>query len=297
MTGIADLYLYLKKPHVKDRRKRLLAHFTAASKHREEPTPFVVLSWKRTGSNLLCGYFHMHPEILMHNELFNPIDIFTYFPNTFKKQWTVLTRDLFPGRFLDYVYTGRNENGSLIKPSYKAVGFKSFPEHWIDVQNEDLRGTMKKSSRNNSTRIASLIWPCRVSTIQTLTLTTKLAGVCCKTLHPPCTAPRPTSNCKPRNASWELMSTIQSFKTTSPEFVSKHCFNHATWSFWKFNQPCMVNYARFGTPLVARPRMISWYFMAMTFGCSMLVGRNESFKSLRIFLLRRVCSTVRHSSP
>ena len=76
MTGVADLYLYLKRPHSKDRRKRLLAHFIKT----ETTTRFVVLSWKRTGSNLLCGILHHHPQICMHNELFNPIDIFTYHP-------------------------------------------------------------------------------------------------------------------------------------------------------------------------------------------------------------------------
>lgn len=140
MTGVADLYLYLKKPYSKDRRHRLLAHFTKPDSH----TRFVVLSWKRTGSNLLCGILHLHPEITMHNELFNPIDIFTYHPS-FKNikndknnpLWTVLTRDLFPADFLHFVWTGMYaDRETPIKPNSKAIGFKSFPEHWIDVRNE-----------------------------------------------------------------------------------------------------------------------------------------------------------------
>lgn len=140
MTGVADLYLYLKKPYSKDRRHRLLAHFTKPDSH----TRFVVLSWKRTGSNLLCGILHLHPEITMHNELFNPIDIFTYHPS-FKNikndknnpLWTVLTRDLFPADFLHFVWTGMHaDRETPIKPNSKAIGFKSFPEHWIDVRNE-----------------------------------------------------------------------------------------------------------------------------------------------------------------
>lgn len=145
MTGIADFYLYVKRPS-KDRRRRLLSHFYGA---RNSHTRFVVLSWKRTGSNLLCGILHNHPEIMMHNELFNPIDIFTYHPGVFQSdlRWTVLTRDLFPEDFLDFVWTGKyppslNDDGVEeavpVKPRGKSVGFKSFPEHWTDVRNEDI---------------------------------------------------------------------------------------------------------------------------------------------------------------
>jgi len=138
MTGVADLYLYLKKPYSKDRRKRLMHHFYSPT----EQTRFVVLSWKRTGSNLLCGILNLHPEITMHNELFNPIDIFTYHPSfkSVEKQkplWTVLTRDLFPVNFLEFVWTGMHaDHRTPIKSNSKAIGFKSFPEHWIDVRNE-----------------------------------------------------------------------------------------------------------------------------------------------------------------
>jgi len=85
MTGIADFYLYMKRPYSRDRRRRFLAHFrTNKNGDQDEPTRFVLLSWKRTGSNLLCGILHLHPEIIMHNELFNPIDIFTYHPAVFR---------------------------------------------------------------------------------------------------------------------------------------------------------------------------------------------------------------------
>ena len=68
MTGIADAILYLKKPYSRDRRKRFVAHFLKPSPQ----TRFAVLSWKRTGSNMLCGILFNHPEVVMHNELFNP---------------------------------------------------------------------------------------------------------------------------------------------------------------------------------------------------------------------------------
>lgn len=144
MTGIADAILYLRRPYSKDRRKRFLAHFIRPSPQ----TRFVVLSWKRTGSNLLCGILYNHPQIVMHNELFNPIDIFTYYPKLLSSsscgdvnntpRWTVMTRDLFPYNFLEYIWSGKLPNGNEIVPSFKAIGFKSFPEHWTDVRNEDI---------------------------------------------------------------------------------------------------------------------------------------------------------------
>jgi hypothetical protein len=134
MTGIADLYLYMKRPYSKDRRQRLLAHLRR--RRGDEPNRFVVLSWKRTGSNLLCGMLYDHPEILMHNELFNPIDIFTYTPLD-RERWSALVRDLFPDDFLDAMWSGgitiASKKGNRKK---KAIGFKSFPEHWSVVRND-----------------------------------------------------------------------------------------------------------------------------------------------------------------
>ena len=146
MTGIADAILYLRRPYSRDRRKRFLAHFV----RQPSETRFVVLSWKRTGSNLLCGILFNHPEIVMHNELFNPIDIFTYYPKVLSAEmgedgtklpprWTVMTRDLFPYDFLEFIWSGKLQNGKdEIIPSFKAVGFKSFPEHWSEVRNEHI---------------------------------------------------------------------------------------------------------------------------------------------------------------
>mmetsp|Transcript_3482 Transcript_3482/g.5875 ORF Transcript_3482/g.5875 Transcript_3482/m.5875 type:complete len:186 (+) Transcript_3482:232-789(+) len=148
MTGIADAILYLKRPYSKDRRKRLVAHFLRPSPQ----TRFAVLSWKRTGSNLLCGILYNHPEIIMHNELFNPIDIFTYHPKSLNPpppenddesqpppRWTPLIRDLFPNDFLEFIWSGKSCGvNEPIRPKFKAVGFKSFPEHWTDVRNEHI---------------------------------------------------------------------------------------------------------------------------------------------------------------
>jgi Glycosyl transferase family 2 len=134
MTGIADLYLYMKRPYSKDRRQRLLAHLRR--RRGDEPNRFVVLSWKRTGSNLLCGMLYDHPEILMHNELFNPIDIFTYTPLD-RERWSVLVRDLFPEDFLDAMWSGGiTVESKKSNRKQKAIGFKSFPEHWSAVRND-----------------------------------------------------------------------------------------------------------------------------------------------------------------
>ena len=159
MTGVAEVYLFLRRPHSKDARKRLLAAFQTKT----SPTDvrrFVVLSWKRTGSNLLCGILYHHHEIVMHNELFNPIDIFTYYPASLQhgkssdERWDFLTRDLLPREFLEHIWTGHYHDGTKIKNNVKAIGFKSFPDHWMDSSNEDiwLREIMEDPS------VKKIIW-------------------------------------------------------------------------------------------------------------------------------------------
>lgn len=126
----------------------------------------VLTSRKRTGSNLFCGkskYYvrgedfrrislqtylgilHNHPEIIMHNELFNQIDIFSYHPKALERKegdseskWNFLSRDLWPEVFLEHIWSGQYSNGGKIKESGKAVGFKSFPDHWKDSSNDDV---------------------------------------------------------------------------------------------------------------------------------------------------------------
>lgn len=52
------------------------------------------------------------------------------------KKWTVLGRDLWPEAFLDHVWTGTYVDGEPIRDKCTAVGFKSFPDHWLDAHNE-----------------------------------------------------------------------------------------------------------------------------------------------------------------
>ena len=43
----------------------------------EAPRRFVILSARRSGSNLLCTLIDSHPDALCHHELFNPAGVFT----------------------------------------------------------------------------------------------------------------------------------------------------------------------------------------------------------------------------
>jgi len=73
----------------------------------------------------------------MHNELFNQVDIFSYYNhsmvrNTEGDRWEPLGRDLYPEAFLEHIWSARIKDGT------KAVGFKSFPDHWWDPQNDQV---------------------------------------------------------------------------------------------------------------------------------------------------------------
>lgn len=150
MTGVADVYMMLRRPRSNETKARIAAMVNGRKK--QDHQKFVVLSWKRTGSNLLCGILHNHPEILMHNELFNPIEIFTYHPDSLiidsenqDKKWTFLGRDLWPSVFLEHIWTGRHVDGSKIKEKSKAIGFKSFPDHWTDSRSVILSSVVKRT--------------------------------------------------------------------------------------------------------------------------------------------------------
>lgn len=158
MTGIADLYLVITRPHSKQAWTRFRSSLQQKSRGRfddddnEQRTRFVVMAWKRTGSNLLCGILLNHPEITMHNELFNPIDIFTYYQDELVRRksegegdggdcrWNTLGRDLYPQAFLHHIWKGRfkDDGKTVVKSRSKAVGFKSFPDHWTEANNYDV---------------------------------------------------------------------------------------------------------------------------------------------------------------
>jgi glycosyltransferase involved in cell wall biosynthesis len=166
MTGVADIYLImLCQPQSKEARLRFWSLFDRKKKP-EDLEKFVLLSWQRSGSNLLSGIFHLHPEIIMHNELFNQIDIFTYHPyalyNADGEKLCYLARDVDPPRFLDLIWSGSYHDGVKIKPGGKTVGFKSFPDHWKDVGNEHV--WRKQILDNNKVKKVILSRECELST-------------------------------------------------------------------------------------------------------------------------------------
>jgi hypothetical protein len=93
----------------------------------------------------------------MHNELFNPIDIHTYYPSVLSRisddpegkdsKWTHLSRDLYPDGFLEHIWTGKYSNGQEIKEDSQAVGFKSFPDHWPGKNEEIWRRAILEDHR------------------------------------------------------------------------------------------------------------------------------------------------------
>lgn len=103
-----------------------------------DTTRFIIVSAPRSGSNLLCGMFNFHPEILCHHEIFHP-DRIWYSKNfnellgmddvNFRERLTKgelglgskRSRDLFPEYFLFKIW--KNKFGR------KAVGFKVFASH------------------------------------------------------------------------------------------------------------------------------------------------------------------------
>lgn len=97
-----------------------------------EKTPFVVLAYQRTGSNMLVrNFLNKHPEILMHFELFNEKAIYTQSnpgvttSGAIRDIAAIRARDRDPASFLSRTISGG---------AASTVGFKLFPEH---VQDEE----------------------------------------------------------------------------------------------------------------------------------------------------------------
>lgn len=102
--------------------------------------PFVILAWQRTGSNLLCGKLHNHFQVVMHNEIFNDAKIWTYQNEDIKSDptwtWDVGSRDADPVAFMDDLY---HREPLKKKLTWRAVGFKLFPDHWRSENEEALQ--------------------------------------------------------------------------------------------------------------------------------------------------------------
>jgi glycosyltransferase involved in cell wall biosynthesis len=99
--------------------------------------PFVILTFQRTGSNFLCGKLHNHHEIIMHNEIWNDAKIWTYQTEDILADpswnWDIIRRNENPMEFFDDIFHRK----SMKKENCKAVGFKLFPDHFND-SNDDI---------------------------------------------------------------------------------------------------------------------------------------------------------------
>ena len=133
MTGIGGLLFEPTPPGV-SRWKRLVRRLRRRLRLvPKSPTRFVVLCFRRTGSNWLCGMLFNHPQILMHNEIFNENGVHTYYkPDVLKHNWDYEGRDVNPDGFLEFMYDCTKFSKFRESPNEcKAVGYKSFPNHYL----------------------------------------------------------------------------------------------------------------------------------------------------------------------
>lgn len=138
MTGVAELDKFISvarwswRIFFRELWSLLRFHRRGRQRNKDDLIKFVILCWRRTGSNWLCGILHNHPEIFMHNELFNETSIHTYYENVLGK-WSFSSRDLNPQLFLEEMLSiDRKTVAKSPLKKIKAVGFKSFPEHYWD---------------------------------------------------------------------------------------------------------------------------------------------------------------------
>ena len=98
LVGLAVLVAYSKW-------QTPLAIRKTAARTCSGPARFVVLAWQRTGSNLLCGLLHNHPDVFMHNEIFHSRAIHTYHTDRLEEWgWTVARRDADRKAFTSSVF-------------------------------------------------------------------------------------------------------------------------------------------------------------------------------------------------
>lgn len=96
---------------------------------------FVILSARRSGSNLLCTLIDSHPDALCHHELFNPRGIFTALDlrDTPTPLHDIAARERDPVAYLARVW--RYARG------HACVGFKMTPEQHPDILRTVLEDT------------------------------------------------------------------------------------------------------------------------------------------------------------
>ena len=132
------MYLTFKHNLIQERSKNKYTHELNKA-HAKLPIRFVIFTFKRSGSNLLCGMLNFHPQILCHHELFSPKRI--YYSKDFHELYsdneepllrkdlikgklgigTIRERNFFPEKFIAKIWQ-HNYN-------FNAVGFNLFPSH------------------------------------------------------------------------------------------------------------------------------------------------------------------------
>lgn len=109
----------------------------------DTPIRFVIFSFPRSGSELLCSKLHSHPDILCHRELFHRKGIFYSidFHKHIYDDREVERDDLTSGKVGLDSMEGRNRSPEnfMIKIwkhnlGFKAIGFKIFPSHIPDAE-------------------------------------------------------------------------------------------------------------------------------------------------------------------
>mmetsp|Transcript_28822 Transcript_28822/g.48710 ORF Transcript_28822/g.48710 Transcript_28822/m.48710 type:complete len:279 (+) Transcript_28822:3-839(+) len=85
-------------------------------------TPFVVLAYQRTGSNLLCGYLSAIAGCSMHFELYNEKAAYRRNGRSETDPALLRLRDANPCGFFNVAMRDRGHDAT-------SVGFKLFPEH------------------------------------------------------------------------------------------------------------------------------------------------------------------------
>lgn len=137
MTGIGGVIFGPPPPtgtkwiKIKRKIRRAMKRWRKQKTH--EGTQFVVLCFRRTGSNWLCGMLFNHPQILMHNEIFNENGVHTYYKSdVLANNWDYEGRDINPNGFLNFMFSPSKFAKFRHAPSEcKAVGYKSFPNHYL----------------------------------------------------------------------------------------------------------------------------------------------------------------------
>lgn len=138
---VHDTYLnQLLQKRSQSRYEHEVQKLRAEVNHQSDAIPerFVIFNFPRSGSNLLCTMLNQHPEILCHQEVFNPLKIYYSkdFHLLFDKDESTIQDDFFDGKAglgskRQRDFKPEHFVTQLWRYSYgaSAVGFNLFPTH------------------------------------------------------------------------------------------------------------------------------------------------------------------------